>query len=412
MTDPVFILCVLGVVIVVAELLTRYTPARHLGATLLVMILAAVLANLGVIAIPQGEKTPFYDGVLNWVTSFAIFWLLLRVNLRDLLQAGRPMIALFLIGSLGTAVGVVLGMWAVDGKVVFGESYRGIGGVFAGTYTGGAVNFNALAMAYGVNKQGVLFGGITVVDNVLTTVWMMATIAIPLAAQRLWRAAKADSQEGRLQNLTSAGDGPTDRPSTELQQAEETGRMADPLEFAEDQELLHPVDLGVLLALGAGSIYLSDVTHLWLIEEGMIVPSVVILTTLALVLAQLPVVQRTRGSQVLGMFAMYLFLAVIAAACDLAALWANGRMGLVLFALAGIVIMVHALFTFGAAALFRIDLATAAIASQANIGGATTALAVARSLNRRDLAAPGVLVGSLGYALGTYLGFFVARYLL
>ena len=51
------------------------------------------------------------------------------------------------------------------------------------------------------------------------------------------------------------------------------------------------------------------------------------------------------------------------------------------------------------------------VASQAGVGGSTTALALARSLGRPDLAAPGILVGSLGTALGTYLGFAMAGWL-
>ncbi len=53
-----------------------------------------------------------------------------------------------------------------------------------------------------------------------------------------------------------------------------------------------------------------------------------------------------------------------------------------------------------------------AVASQANIGGGTSALALARSLNRPDLVLPAILIGSLGLALGTYLGFFTAEHLL
>jgi len=48
-----------------------------------------------------------------------------------------------------------------------------------------------------------------------------------------------------------------------------------------------------------------------------------------------------------------------------------------------------------------------AIVSQANIGGGTTALALAESFDRKELVLPAILIGSLGNALGTYLGFFV-----
>ena len=47
------------------------------------------------------------------------------------------------------------------------------------------------------------------------------------------------------------------------------------------------------------------------------------------------------------------------------------------------------------------------IASQANIGGGASAIALAESFNRKELILPAILVGSLGNALGTYLGFLV-----
>ena len=388
MNDPVFILFVLGINVVAAELLARHTAAKHLGATLLVMIITAVVANLGVIPTSTSEA-PIYDGILHYVTPLAIFWLLLRVNLRDVLKAGLPMIGLFLIGSVGTAVGVLAAMWLVDGSESIGQSYRAIGGVFVGTYTGGGVNFNALALHYGVNKQVGIFGGITAVDNILTTVWMAATIALPKLLMRIWPTARFGNATVEADHAQQAIDASTD-----------------------DSETVHPMNLGFLLAIGAGSLWISELAAAWLKSSlDISIPSIVILTTIALVFAQIPFIQRQNGSQVLGLFAMYIFLAAIAALCDVAALREMGRLGVTLFVFASLVIAIHAAITFAAAAIFRIDVSVAAIASQANIGGATTALGVAKSLNRRDLVLPAVLVGSLGYAVGTYLGFFVAEFL-
>ena len=59
MTDPVFILFVVGANIVIAELLAKHTPAKHLGATLLVMVITAIVANLGVI--PTSAKDAFRE---------------------------------------------------------------------------------------------------------------------------------------------------------------------------------------------------------------------------------------------------------------------------------------------------------------------------------------------------------------
>ena len=69
------------------------------------------------------------------------------------------------------------------------------------------------------------------------------------------------------------------------------------------------------------------------------------------------------------------------------------------------------LTVFGVSSILRVDPAVAAVASQANIGGGTSALALARSLGRADLVLPAILVGALGNGLGTYLGFLTAAWL-
>jgi uncharacterized membrane protein len=48
-----------------------------------------------------------------------------------------------------------------------------------------------------------------------------------------------------------------------------------------------------------------------------------------------------------------------------------------------------------------------AIVSQANVGGGASAIALAETFERKELILPAILVGTLGNALGTYLGFFV-----
>jgi uncharacterized membrane protein len=122
-------------------------------------------------------------------------------------------------------------------------------------------------------------------------------------------------------------------------------------------------------------------------------------------------VQRLHGARTLGYFAVLLFLAVIGAYCDLGALFATGSTAMLLLAWVTIIVAVHALILFGIGGLFRQDWAMIAVASNANVGGASTAGVLATALGRDELRLPGILVGSLGNALGTYAGIFVAEWL-
>ncbi len=384
---PLAILAVLALSIAVSEWLVRHTWLRHLGTALLVIVVVAVVANLGLIP-TYSPEVPLYDGIFSHVAYVAIFLLLLQVNLRDVLRAGWPMLVLFLVGAGGTMAGVFCGMKLVGGSEAFGDLYHALGGMFVGTYTGGSINFQAIALHYDVVKEGTLYAGANAVDAGMTTVWMALSIALPRLLRGLWpRVRFAAAPPG------AAGSGPL------------TGE-------AEDTESVHPIDLGWLLALGAAAVWLSGVVADWIERElGTAFPPVLILTTLALVLAQSGLARKLRGARTLGMFGVYLFLAVIGALCDVAALREIGSLGVSLSIFVAVVVLVHGAITFGAAYALRLPAEVAAVASQANIGGGTSALALARSLGRGDLVLPAILVGSLGTAIGTYLGFLTARVL-
>lgn len=383
LTNSLLVLGVLCVNLAVSEWLCRKTFCRHFGTALLVILVTAIVANLGLIPTSPREA-PVYDWLLGDVVRLAVFWILLQVNLRELLKAGAPMITMFIVGSAGTVIGVLTGMWAVQGAATFEGNDVGLAAMFAGTYTGGSINFNAMAAEYEVAKSGPLFAGSVVVDNIMTTIWMVVTIAVPRGIG-LFRGRKL------LQN---------DAKQSEQQQL--------PTGVEHDTETVHPVDLAILIALGAAAIGVANGLAWWCKEYFVDIPEMLFLTVIALVIAQTPLAAKLRGTRMLGMFAVYLFLAVIGALCDIQAL-GQLEIAVQLLVFVAIVVAVHGIVTFGIGALFKVDRDIVAIASQANIGGGTTAMAIARSLDRNDLVLPAILVGSLGTGLGNFLGILVAE---
>ncbi|MBC7570813.1 MAG: DUF819 family protein [Spirosoma sp.] len=380
MTDSLFILFVLGVNVVFCEWLCRKPGFRHIGTALLVIVVTAIEANLGLI---PTTATPVYDTIFSYLAPFALFLLLLGVNLKDLKQAGLPTLTMYLIGSAGTIIGVLVSVWVFSARESVGPLFYALAGMFTGTYIGGSVNFHAVALHYGVSKAGNLFIAATAADNIITTLWMVATLTLPRLLQRRF---------------------PRQRTATSLPNlAATTGR---PIDAYSDSETMTPYDLGLLMSLGLGAIWVSQQ-----LATVIPVPFVLILTTVALVLAQFRVVNNLRGSRLLGLFGIYIFLAVIGAYCDVVALLSDGRLAGVLFGMILLAMLIHALILFGIGAFFRQDWDVLGVASQANIGGSTSALALAKSLGRPDLQLPAVLVGTLGNAIGSYLGIFVAELL-
>jgi len=312
-----------------------------------------------------------------------IFWLLLLVDLRSLGKVGGPTLTLFLLGAAGTMLGTAVAHWAVGGEAAFGQFHAALGGMFTGTYIGGSVNFNAVALEYRVMENGGLYAGAAAVDNAMTTIWMAVCVAIPRLLAPFWPSG------------STAGSGASAH-----------------LPVDDEVETSSVFDMSLVIALGIGAVSVSGPVADALGKLiGVKLPSVLVLTTIALAMAQLPQIKRLQGARLLGLFSVYLFLAVIGALCDVKALLAMGELAPLMAGFVCILVAIHGLAVFGAARVLNFDLATAAVASQANIGGGTSALALARSLGRGDLELPAILVGSIGTALGNYAGFLVAALL-
>ncbi len=93
---PLYVAAAIAGCVALSEWLVRRTFLRHLGTAMLVIVVGAAASTAG--AIPSSGHA-VYDGVFTYVAPISIFWLLLRVNLRRVLEAGLPLLGLFLLGS-------------------------------------------------------------------------------------------------------------------------------------------------------------------------------------------------------------------------------------------------------------------------------------------------------------------------
>lgn len=380
--EPVYVLTMLLLLIVISEWLAQRRFFKHIGSVLIVIILAAIIANLGII--PSSQNPPaIYDGIFQYAAPLGIFLLLLEVKLRELKYAGLPMIMLFLVGALGTAIAAIVGYKIVSPQEHI-ELSHAVAGMYTGTYSGGSANLNAVALTYGVNKDGVLYAAINAVDNILTTIWLILTLVLPKILNKYFP---------RKRSIPPQFEGLSDEEIRDRMKGNEGG--------------VGLTDIALLLALGLGCLFISTLVSTaigWL-------PSIVVLTTMALALAQIPFVQRLRGGRTLGYLLIMLFLAVIGAYCDFRALISAGDMAGMLLIWVTIIVFLHGAIIFGIGGLLKQDWDIIAIASNANVGGATSAPVCAASLGRPDLQLPGLLAGTIGTAIGTYLGLAVAEIL-
>ena len=369
----------LSLVLLLSEWICRKPFFKAFGIALMVIVLGAVFANTGLL---PSRSNPTYDAIFEFVAPGSLFLLLLDVNLTQLRRTGLPILILFLLGSLGTVAGVLTATLLIGDGPLFEGMYNALAGMLAGTYTGGSINFNAVALHYRVMDNGLVYTSAVAVDNVITTLWFFVTIAAPVALGRLFPGGR------------------------EAPVSPEREASLNPVQ--DDRATLDIRLLSLWIGITAFALLVSGWISGYLATLGWSVPFMIVLTTLALLLAQIPALHRLKGNMFLGSWGIYLFLAVVGAYCDFQALGAAGELSILLLIFVAITVTAHGLIIYAGSYLLGYDWGMASIASQANIGGGTTAMALAKNFGRNELILPAILIGSLGNALGTYLGFLVA----
>ncbi|MDT8368562.1 MAG: DUF819 family protein [Longimicrobiales bacterium] len=370
MIDSTLLLAALivGVTALAFWLDRRFTLLSKVGASLLAIVFGATLSNTGIVP----ASAPIYSAVTGPVTMLAIAWLLLAVNLSDLKKAGPRMLTAFGVALLGTALGASVG--GLLFSTTFGDQAWRLSATLTGTFSGGSLNFVAVASAVDLSEE--ILAGTVAADNVMTAAWLAATLTLPIWLGRFY---------------------PTPIPTVS---AEEAAVDAEHPFF--HREPLSTLDLSILMAVGLGLVVLAEWFAGFWIGLGLpSVPAILWLTTFALLVGHLTPMRHGRGAFQLGNLALHLFFVVIGIFSRFSEIV---EVGPAVFLFVALVVVTHGIVVYGLGRLLKLDVATLSVASQAAIGGPSSALAVAVSREWRALLLPGVIVGLLGYAIGTYIG--------
>ena len=114
------------------------------------------------------------------------------------------------------------------------------------------------------------------------------------------------------------------------------------------------------------------------------------------------------GAQEIGTYLIYIFFVVIGVPASIQSIIMNSPLLLVF---CFVVVLINMLVTFICAKLFKFNLEEAILASNACIGGPTTAAALAIAKGWQAMVVPALLVGTLGYVIGNYYGIFIGTFL-
>ncbi len=349
----------------------------HLTGAVIAILLAITAANLGIIP----HNAPAYAFVFSYIVPVLIPLFLFQADLRKILFETTRTTAAFLLATVGTVAGVTLAALMLDlgglgtGAGLAAEQQEAaVVGLFASTYIGGSVNYAALGEITGLQRDASFFSAATAADNLFSAVYLGLLALMPGWKWLAGRFVEHDHEAGEEAEL-----GPVAVTAMSL-------------------------TLSVAVALLIVSI--GD----WLVAAfGLADWRYVLITglTLALATAVPKLAQKLAGSFEVGVGLSFVFFAAIAAGADVVAMIEVAPM---LTVLVLILLSVHALVVFGIGSLCRLSLPELITASNAAILGATTAPALAATKGWKNLVTPGVLVGVLGYALGTLIGTLLFKY--
>ncbi len=335
---------------------------RKLGSTMVILMLGLLVANVTTWT-PEPSAVSWVNGPL---TSYAIAELLLAVELRSVLPDARRLLLPFITAVAGTLAAVFLVGLLLSGWL--GQSWISLAGLLSATFTGGSLNFVSVARSLEIPPSLLLIA--TAADHVAFTAWFLVSLLIG---------------RGRRQH----------RPIEALEANSSASTSINAFALPSFQAVM----IGLLW--GGGVVLISEGLGDFLILLGVDVPSILVLTTVALIAAQLPRSDSRSACYGLGLVLIQPFFAVIGLSSSLGVLFGEG---LPVLLYAGLVVLVQAIVVLQARRWFRWPLAECLVASQAAVGGPSTALALAGSLERPNLVLPSVAIGLLGYLLGTYIG--------
>lgn len=383
-TDPFSVGAVVTVLIAfVFYVDRRFRVFSFFGTAILAITGAAVLVNLRVIppSIPVGgqqEINPIYVFASDYAVPLAIVLLLMTADLRSLRNLGKPAILAFVLGAVGTAVGAFVGGILLSGAI--GEETWKLAGQFAGSYIGGGVNYAAVGAA--VDMSDTLFATGAAADTLMTNLWFVVTALVPVALLRFYPSIYGGE-------------------SREAEDATEGGSPDSGDDEFWSAKSVSIYDIVYLLALtfvivAVSQIISGPVNAL----VGFEVPAEIWYTTFALLAALTPA-NRLSGGEEIGNVLLHFFFVVLGAGTVLSTLVAGGP---VVFLFLLVIVAIHGIVIFGGGKLFKLEIETLAVASQACVGGPSTSLALAISKKWRSLVTPAVLIGVLGYAVGNYIG--------
>ena len=397
--SPDAVLAVLATCAAGAKLAEEKTEfGAKVSAPLLAMASAMLLATLGLIP----AASPALDLVWRALMPLAVALSLLGVDLRDAARTSGPALAAFAVGAVGSVLGTAVA-YATVGPALGPDAWR-VAACLCASYVGGSLNYAATAQALGLaaapGGQAALAAGMAA-DNLAMAVFLSALMVAKAdppteEKEKAFVSRRVDDGGdgivgeigGNEARVANGRTGPTPVPTARTAAC----ALAMALVFLECGKLL-----ARWLGLPAG-------TSLGV--SSALVP----VATAAAATATRGALDASRafaGSDAVGGALMLVFFAALGASADpRVAIKAGGPACVFIAVQLATHLAIVAVVGVGA---MRLPAWAALTASNACVGGPATAAAMASARGWTAAVQPAIVVGSIGYAVGTPIGCLVGQ---
>ncbi len=372
----------------------KYKWAAKISGAIITLVIAVLLTNLSIIP----ASAPVFDDIVwGYAVPMAIPLLLLNANIIRIWKETGRLLVIFLIGAIGTLTGAIVGTILLSGAV---DGLSGVAAMMTGSYIGGGVNFTAVADAFHVD--GNLISATTVADNLNMAVYFMILVAI--AASAWFRKHFPHPYIDEMQETGNSNGG-------ETLAAKYWGRSEISLKDIAAAFAYTVIVVTFAKLIGGFFSGIIPQTNAFLKMLNTFFGSQYVwITNISVLFATFfeKKAQNIHGAKEVGTWLIYQFYFVIGVPASISLIIRNAPL-LLLFCF--IIVAFNMLFCFVIGKVLRFNLEEIIIASNANIGGPTTAagMAIAQGWNR--LVGPCMLVGTFGYVIGTWLGIIVGSIL-
>lgn len=367
----------------------RYSWAAKISGAIVALIGAIILSNTGIIP----TASPVYDAVWTFIIPLAIPLLLFHVKIKRIWQESGRLLIIFLISSIGTVAGVIISFFLLKDHIPVLDK---LGAMLSASYIGGGVNFAAMAAKF--ETPGEMVSAAVVADNLMMAIYFVVLMMVPAIGffRRRFKTPHVDQVE-------SGSIGVEGKTLAESFWKRKDISLKDIALSVGTAFLLVIVSFKVAEFLDSAIPSGDDVSFFINLVNGLFGDKYLMLTTLTfLVLAMFPrYFESINGSQEIGTFLIYLFFVVIGIPASIPLIIENAPLLLVFVF---IIVVVNLTVSLTAGKLLKYDLEEILLASNANVGGPTTAAAMAIAKGWKDLIGPILVVGTLGYIIGNYVG--------